>query len=259
MKYLYFLMIAVVLTGCKKETKEEVKEVKEARLSFTTAQYSKKTSLPCRDYCTYIDIEVPTAYNIPTVADSINDKVFKTVRNIVNSGDKRSDAKTYDQIMESFVGSYEDLVKKFPEEALIPYEAKIRGTIFYNSNNLLNIKINHYTFEGGAHGYDGDTSLLFDLKSGFSLQPKDLFNDVKSFTALAEAKFREKFRIPANKSINATGLLFEDDKFVLPKNIFYTKDGLLLYYNTLEAGSNPDGPKELLIPYSIADDYLKIK
>jgi hypothetical protein len=114
-------------------------------------------------------------------------------------------------------------------------------------------------FNGGAHGYEGDTSLLFDLKTGFSLKPEDLFTDVKSFTALAETKFREKFKIPANKSINSTGMLFEKSKFRLPNNIFYTKDGLLLYYNAYEAASYADGPKELLIPYSIANDYLKIK
>ena len=74
--------------------------------------------------------------------------------------------------------------------------------------------------------------------------------------AFAEKKFRAKYKIPANKSINATGLMFENEKFNLPENIFYTDDGLLLYYNSYEAASYADGPKELLLPYKEVNDYL---
>ena len=72
-------------------------------------------------------------------------------------------------------------------------------------------------------------------------------------------KFRAKYKIPANKSINATGLMFEDEKFSLPQNIFYTNKGLLLYYNSYEAASYADGPEELLLPYVEVEDFLRLK
>ena len=72
-------------------------------------------------------------------------------------------------------------------------------------------------------------------------------------------KFRAKYKIPASKPINATGLMFEDEKFQLPQNIFFTDKGLLLYYNSYEIASYADGPKELLFSYKEVNDYLLIQ
>lgn len=257
MKRYSLIIAALVLFGCQKEKDKESEPLKP--LAFSTAHYNKKTTIPCKDTCTYADIRVPVAKNTPVVADSINNKIFSTVRSIVYFGEKPTNEKTYEGILNSFIGSYEKMVKDFPDEGLVPWQAKINATVHYQSDDLLNIKVNNYMFTGGAHGYEGDRSLLFDLKTGRSFTPEQLFTDVKSFTALAENKFREKYKIPQNKSINATGLMFENEKFRLPQNIFYTDKGILLYYNSYEAASYADGPKELFIPYSVANDYLKIK
>lgn len=68
--------------------------------------------------------------------------------------------------------------------------------------------------------------------------------------------FKQKFNISEQKSINSTGLLFEDDKFVLPNAIFFKEKGLLLYYSTYEISSYAEGIKELLLPYSDVEPYL---
>jgi len=255
-------MVSIVFIGCQKEKQQKPTEKEQHRnttLAFTTDHYNKVSALPCKDTCTYADIEIPVAKNTPVVADSINNKVFNTVRQIVYFGEKPSDAKTYKGIIASFIKSYDELVSKYPEEGLVAWEARIKGSIQYQSKKLLNIKINNYMFTGGAHGYEGDRSLLFDLGTGKSLGTKDIFTDVKSFTALAETKFREKYKVPSGKSINSSGFMFANDKFILPQNIFFTDKGVLLYYNAYEAASYADGPKELLIPYSVANDYLKIR
>lgn len=256
----YFAVIATVLffTGCQND-KKSVDAAKDTALSFTTAHYQGKTSRPCKDQCTYVDIKIPVAQNTPVVSDSINNKVFNTVRNIVYFGEKPTDAKTYEEITKSFVASYDELVAKFPNEGLVAWEAKIKGEIYYQSDKVLNIKLNNYMFTGGAHGYEGNRSLLFNMENGTSLEPSDLFKDVSNFTKLAEKKFREKYKIAAGKSVNSTGLMFADDKFILPQNIFFQEDGVLLYYNSYEAASYADGAKEILIPFAEASDYLKIK
>ena len=53
--------------------------------------------------------------------------------------------------------------------------------------------------------------------------------------------------------------MFEDEKFQLPQNIFFTDKGLLLYYNSYEIASYADGPKELLFSYKEVNDYLLIQ
>ena len=260
--YLSLIFTVLLLTGCKKdkeETTEQTVAEKPAALAFENKEYNKKTTLPCTDPCTYVTISVPEAMGgDPVVADSINKKIFSVVRNIVYFGEKPTNATNYNHLMDSFIQSYDELKTKFPDDAM-SWEAKIKATIDYKTDSLINIKVNNYMFTGGAHGYEGDLSLLFNAKTGRSLTQADIFKDEKAFTAFAEKKFREKYKIPAKRSINATGLMFEGEKFTLPQSIFFKENGLLLYYNPEEIGSFADGRKELLLPYSEVGGYLKVK
>jgi hypothetical protein len=263
MKYYASLLLALfLLTGCKKDKEEttETTTVKEtAALSFETKEYNKKTTLAGKEPRTYVTISVPNAEGgSPAASDTINNKVFRTVRSIVYFGEKPTAAKSYDELMTSFIQSYEEMAKKFPADAM-SWEAKIKATVDYKTDSIINIKLHNYMFTGGAHGYEGDRSLLFNAQTGRSLEYKDIFKDEKAFTAYAENKFRAKFKIPEGKSINATGLMFEEDIFTLPQNIFFKEDGILLYYNAYEVAAYAEQQKELLIPYSEADTFLKMK
>lgn len=261
--YISFFAALFLLTACKKDTEETTTTTidKDApvALAFENREYSKKSSLPCTEPCTYVSISIPEAEGgTDAAADSINNKVFNVVRNIVYFGEKPTNAKDYDDLMASFIKSYDDLKREFPEDAM-SWEAKIKGTVDYKSDSLINIKLNNYMFTGGAHGYEGNRSLLFNRTTGKSLQRSDIFKDEKAFTALAEKKFRQKYKVPAGKSINATGLFFENDTFALPESIFFKEEGLLLFYNSAEIGSFADGQKEILISYTEAAPYLKVK
>ncbi len=260
----YFLIAAslLLLTGCKKDKEETATgdtDKTAPALAFSTETYTQKTTLPCADKCTQVSIHVPKAENIQVVADSINNKIFTTVRNIVYFGEKPTDGKTYDEIMESFISSYDKMKKDFPKDPMLPWEATIKGSVPYKTDSIINVKLISYVFTGGAHGYGADRSLLFNAKTGRSLTYAELFKDEKAFTAYAEKKFREKFKVPAGRNINSTGFMFENDKFILPQNIFFTESGLLLYYNAYEIASYAEQQKELLLPYSDIEQYLKMK
>lgn len=264
-RYILLATFALTLASCKKEKEETTTETvveKEAAtpvLAFRNETHQKKSSLPCKETCTNVSIEVPVAENIPVVADSINNKIFNTVRGIVYFGEKPYDGKTYDEIMTSFISAYDKMKKDFPRDPMMPWEATIKGSVPYKTDSIINVKLTSYMFTGGAHGYGAERSLIFNVKTGKSLKAADLFTDIKSFTSYAEKKFREKYKVPAGKNINATGFMFENDKFALPQNIFYTDKGLLLYYNAYEIASFADQQKELLFPYSEVQKYLKVK
>ena len=227
-------------------------------LIFEEQSFQKKTTLPCKENCPHISVKIPIAKDVPIVADSINKKVFSVLKEIVYFGEKPYTSTNYNGLLTSFIGSYEKLQKEFPNDKF-GWEADIEGSIKYQSDSILNIEIKHYTYTGGAHGYQGLRSLLFDPNTGKFISNTKLFKDKNAFTAFAEKKFRAKYKIPPNKSINSTGLMFEDEKFYLPQNIFYTDKGLLLYYNSYEAASYADGPKELLLSYKEVNDYLTVK
>ena len=227
-------------------------------LVFEEESFQQKTTMPCKENCPSISVKIPVANAVPVVADSINKKVFSVMKEIIYFGEKPYTATNYNSLLASFIDSYEKLQKEFPNDKF-GWEADIEGYVKYQSDAVLNIEIKHYTYTGGAHGYQGLRSLLFDPNTGKSISNDELFSDKAAFKAFAEKKFRTKYKIPANKSINATGLMFEKEKFQLPQNIFYTDKGLLLYYNSYEAASYADGPKELLLPYTEVNDYLAVK
>lgn len=263
MKYFTSLLIALfLLIACKKDKEETtITTATETpvALAFEPKEYNKKTTLPGKEPRTYVDISVPEATGGgPAASDTINNKIFRTVRSIVYFGEKPTDAKSYEELMNSFIQSYEELAKKFPDDAM-SWEAKIKATVDYKTDSLINIKLNNYMFTGGAHGYSGDRSLLFNAKTGRSLEYKDIFKDEQAFTNFAEKKIRAKYKIPEGKNINATGLMFENDKFALPQNIFFKENGILLYYNAYEVAAYAEQQKEIMIPYSEADAFLKLK
>lgn len=227
-------------------------------LVYEEQSFQKKSALPCKKDCPHINVKIPVAKDIPIVADSINKKVFSVVKEIVYFGEKPYTATDYNGLLASFIGSYEKLQKKFPKDTF-GWEAEIVGNVKYLSDSILNIEIKHYTYTGGAHGYNGLRSLIFDPNTGKSISNDKLFKDKNAFKAFAEKKFRAKYKIPENKSINSTGLLFENDEFQLPQNIFYTDKGLLLYYNSYEVASYADGPKEIFLSYKEVNDYLLAK
>lgn len=208
--------------------------------------------------CAEVKIEVPEALNIPVVADSINKKIFHTVRSIVYFGEKPSNGKDYQEVMAAFIATYDMLKEEYADERP-GWVANVDANVIYTSDKIVNIKLHSYTFTGGAHGYDGSQSLIFDKTTGKSLDKNNILKDTIGFKAYAETKFREKFKIPVGKPINSTGMMFMSESFELPFTYFFTDKGLLLYYNIYEIAAYVEGPQELLIPYNEADKFLKIK
>lgn len=245
----HIILFAVLLFSMARCSKE---------LVFEDQSFQKKTTLPCKGKCPQINLRIPIAKDVPVVADSINKKVFSVLKEIIYFGEKPYTSTNYNGLLASFIGSYEKLQKDFPKDTF-GWEAKIEGKVKYQSDSILNIEINHYTYMGGAHGYQGLRSLIFDPETGKTISNNKLFKNKNAFKAFAEKKFRAKYKISENQSINSTGLMFEDGKFELPQNIFYTDKGLLLYYNRYEAASYSDGPKELLLSYKEVNEYLRLK
>ncbi|MBW1658240.1 DUF3298 and DUF4163 domain-containing protein [Flavobacterium quisquiliarum] len=244
--YIFIIFLCLIFTSCKKD------------LSFENETFEEKSTKPCKNDCPSITIEVPVAKNKKVISDSINKRVFAVIKEIVFFEEDSVKVDDYKSLAKSFIASYEEMHQKFPQDTF-GWEAKIIGNIEFQSEQILNLKIDHYTFTGGAHGYQGYRSLLFNPKTGKAIFNNQLFKNEKEFKAFAEKAFRSKYKIPETANINATGMMFENDKFQLPQNIFYTSQGLLLYYNSYEAASYADGPKELIFSYDEIKKYLNFQ
>lgn len=240
------LFIAACTVSCKKS------------IGFEQQKFHKKLAENCAMQCPEIVIELPIAQGDETPSDSINQKVLATMKQIVYVGEKPFESKNYEELTDAFMDSYRKMQQKDPDERF-GWEAKISGEVLYNSENLINIVLDHYTFTGGAHGYAGKYSLIFDAKTGHSVTNEMLFKDVSAFARYAEGKFRAKFGIGNDEPLNSKGFMFEEERFILPESIMFDKKGLLLFYNPYEIASYAQGPQELLLPYAEVDAYLNFK
>ncbi|OIQ19338.1 MAG: hypothetical protein BM557_06440 [Flavobacterium sp. MedPE-SWcel] len=257
--YIAIAFIALLFTACGKDKKEatDIDTVDTAKLTFEVMHYDKETISSCTD-CPNINMDISVAEGLQPAADSINKAVFNVAREIIHYGKDPYSATDYKELTESFVKSYTDLKKEYPDETAV-WEGSVKAAVAHRTDDLINVVIEYYTFTGGAHGNAGIQSLLFDPKTGHHFANREIFNDLKGFTDYAEKKFRKQLNIEAMDSINSTGLLFEDGKFSLPNSILFTDKGVMLYYNAYEISSYSEGTKELVLPYEEIEQYLRIK
>lgn len=245
-KNISLLILAFLAASCSKTT----------ALEYTNKHYENTLNPDCEEFCTQAKLDIAYFEAGSSVADSINNKTFSLFKDIFCLGDQPCQVENYDQLLASFIGSYKDLEKELAQE-IIGWEATGKSEVYYQNDKIINIKIEYYIFTGGAHGYSGLTSYIFDLETGKSLSLEDYVIDIKKFTQIAELKFRKKFKITTDSNINATGFMFEKEYFELPENILFTDSGLTLYYNTYDIAPYVDGPQELKISYEDIKELLK--
>lgn len=247
MKRILLLLITIIFSNCSNE-----------KIEFSTQTWEQKSALPCEEICTRISIKVPFANNDSKVADSINQHLLNTIKEVVYFGENPKKQVTYPEITQSFIKAYEDMKKQFPVET-IGWEAIVEGKTTCQNEDLIALQIGYYNYTGGAHGYTGVKSILINKDDGSLYSAKTIFKDLTTFKKYAEKRFRKTFKIADHYTINATGFMFNEDKFDLPSTLIFNDKGLILYYNTYEIASYADGPKQLFLPYSEIGDFLTFK
>ena len=245
-KNISILIIAFLAVSCSKTT----------TLEYANKHFENNPNPDCEEFCTQAKLNIAYFDEGNSVADSINNKTFSLFKDVICLGDQPCQVDNYDQLLASFIGSYKDLEKEFAQE-MVGWEVTGKSEVYYQNDKIININIEYYLFTGGAHGYSGLNSYIFDLETGQTLNLDNYITDIDKFTQIAELKFREKFKITADSNINATGFMFEKEYFELPQNILFTDNGLILYYNTYDIAPYVDGPQELEIPYKDVQQLLK--
>ena len=238
--FLTLLLFLLVFMGCEEDTS----------LIFEPMTFGNKT---CEN-CALIEIDIPKAIGNKSIDEVVNTALREEIISILKYDDE-IDVSTIDSAILSFQKEYDKLKSKFPEEST-KWEATVKGTVTFENNQILTIRLDYYLFTGGAHGYSSIRYLNFDKTKGKELGNKELFKDMEAFKNLAESKFREEEKIPMTSSINSTGFMFENDTFYLPENIGFTQEGLQLFYEQYEVASYADGPIVLVLPYQEIKKYL---
>lgn len=242
MKKLLSLVLCLGLLACESESK----------LTYEPLRLEGEAC----EKCPKIEIEVPHVLDGSPVAGAINRALSEEIISILSFSEGEP-IDNVEKAIASFTASYRELRDRFDYE--LPWEASVKGKVVHEDERIITLEVNSYSFTGGAHGYASTTYLNFDKGKGRELDNGELFRDPGDFEEFVEARFREQEDIPATGNINATGFMFEGDRFHLPLNMGYTDNGLRLIYNQYEVASYADGPIELILPYGAVGKYLKHK
>ncbi|KAA9002367.1 DUF3298 and DUF4163 domain-containing protein [Paenibacillus spiritus] len=108
-----------------------------------------------------------------------------------------------------------ELAKRGEDER--PYEFDSRFLVTYNSNGLLSLVMDQYSYLGGAHGMTYRQGFTFSLKDGKRLLLKDLFGANPNYKKVLNAKAGKELRAMGGYLGGFTGLTTE--------KYFYLKEG----------------------------------
>ncbi len=257
---LIFILFLGFLTACNPNTTEPPKdsentadssavttnnatdkeEEKEAPISFKTEKHGDETI-----GISYVVMEGGSE----EAREAINKAILKAVIDAAGNQEAKDPADAIEK--------FKAMAKNAPMGMGDMFGLDIKCSEPYVGKNIISLAVNWYAFEGGAHPNTASFGLNFDRKTGKQLSNDDIITDKAALMAYAERKFREKEKLGEKGNINANGHMFPDDKFVLPKHIIYTKDGLLLYYIPYEIAPYVMGGTELKFPYDEVKDMIK--
>jgi len=230
-KYSILLCSFVLFFGCKEDLSLYFSEV-----NITT------------DNNTLVEINIPKAFGDSTISNNINSEISKLIISQLNIGDSEtSTSKTIEESVTAFNNEYRAFVSDFPESTQ-PWEAQIDGEVMFQSEKVISISLTFYINTGGAHGNLHISLLNFNALTGKSIDNNDLFNNSEAFKNIAKIHF--------DNTIKDKNTLFEPDNFILPENIGYTEEGLMLLYNVYEIAPYSTGTIEFTIPYNEVDSVL---
>ena len=206
--------------------------------------------------CVLTEIELVTAINETQIAENINHEIEKRACLALNIEEEFS-IQTIEEAILGFNSSYQNIKEKFSDE-IIPYEASIYSEINFQNANILSVLVDSYIFTGGAHGSGITEYINLDIKTGKSIENTILIKDHHKFSAFVEKIFRKTYKIPENESINSSGFFFENNTFILPENIGFAENQVILLYNQYEISSYAEGPIELKLDKKEVANFFSV-
>ncbi len=156
-----------------------------------------------------------------------------------------------DAAIQNFFNLHEESVKDFPDGALF-YTVDVSDTILLNDGQYLTLRLDGYSFAGGAHGNPTSAVSSFDVATGQAVTMDAIVTSLDTLQHRAEQKFREVRKADFDEG-------FEFDQvflFKIADNIGLVENGLFFCYVPYEVGPYAMGYTEFVIPYTDISDIL---
>lgn len=148
-----------------------------------------------------------------------------------------------------FQKNYNEFKKDFPD-APGCWQVELNGDTVMTTPKVLQYKLDHYAFTGGAHPNSFRSFHIFDRTTGEERDIKEFVTDSTALLKLVEKNFRKLENIALDTDLEKAGYFLLNNQFFLPANYALTPDGILFYYNPYEIAAYARGVIQFVIPYS---------
>lgn len=260
MRLVSILSVVLLLAACDATTTEQEKPAEAVFEKFDTTPFSLyETTGNCDSdtsrTCTRVNVEYPI------LSDSLRAeaaaKINKTLANQA-ANNLTNDSVPYasvESMASEFIQTYEEVVSDFPES--FGWEININGDVMRNDANYVVIKMESYSYAGGAHGNSSVKYTTFSSESGDVLTLDELLADgyTNTLNQLALNAFRESRDLPPDADPETAGYTFENNRYFNPENFAFLDNQLIFYFNHYQIAPYSAGPTQLYIPL----DQLKVR
>lgn len=245
-KLFVFLAIGIFscLMACKNEPAATTPETPEVdvldTLGFGMVSFTEISKSCATDsiQCTKVSLNYPLARGGETPAYKVINLILQkqVAAQVGLYGEESADSIkiTPQEAAKNFVQNYDNYIAKGDMMVERGWESETEGKVTYKGEELVTIELNTYANTGGAHPNYYTTLLNFDANTGELLDPRTYVDDYAKFKELVQAALYKEREIEPNTAWKDAG--FFGEEFILPNEIGFQKDSLLLMYNNYEIG-----------------------
>ena len=240
--FLFFFLLFFTLS-CTKDIKYEFDTVVINTTDFEQCEYEQ---------CPEVHIETLALLQPPTLKTVVDTALARYYHDLLTIQGQAVPSLRQD--VQAYLNNAQTA---YPEDSILSETHELEITTlpsFYN-NDILSLQTFTYEYAGGAHGYSKLYYHHFDVATALPLSPLDLIKDVPAFTAFAKAYIAQKNA--QNQAQQSELPKFGNQKFILPEVIGLTGEGVHLYYQLFEINDFQQQPAEVIIPWELAQDYLR--
>lgn len=251
MRKLFFptlvLCCTLVLNSCKPK---ETPQPNTVAMKSESSQYSKRQ---CVDEASERCAEFKISYPVFSGGDAastaaLNTSVQGYVLSAVGGNDQHPFVQALDSVGLQFIQMYLNDLKDNPD-LIMGYSTEIRDTVSLLNTKVATIKMDGYSYTGGAHPNPFGLVVSYDLLKGAKpLEINDLVSDTNAVRPILERAY--KLAKGLKETDPLTEVVYEEIKQLpMPANIGVVANGLLFYYNAYEVAPYAVGSTDVLLTW----------
>ncbi len=217
-------------------------------LTFTMQEYKYKKCLH-DSVCAEINLRYPV-FSGGSAAERLNDSIEMALYMAVNANRELPLQAALDSAAAQL---YATMKSNIEEDFAIgmSYMVELNSEVLLQTNKLISLQMDGYTFSGGAHGYYYTVLNTFDIATAESLRLGDLVSDTAALRPLLERAFVDDHEEDMPNVTLKDLLLDPEQPLALPLNYCIVPAGIRFIYNPYEVAPYAVGQTDITLGWQL--------